>query len=429
MKLKTLFLSFFILMFNSSCITGLDYDYKYESIYVSLDKIKDKIKFTTPKEIKDTGKIYTYKNYLFISAENMGVHIIDNTDNKKPINKGFLQIPLNQDISIKGDILYADSLNEIVSIDISNFDKISVLKRIKLDDNYKSGKFKLDKDKGLEVGINRVPQYKAKTFSPITARALSYDSSSYFTPTGKSGSLSRFSIVNDYLYTVSNSDINVFDLKDSKNPEKIGKVEIDSSRKDIETIYSYKDKLFMGSATGAYIYDNQNPQKPSFISKIEHIRSCDPIVVENDTAYITLRGGNTCGSSNNELDTIDISNIKLPKILKTYPLSNPWGLAIKDKILFVCDYKSGVKIFDAKDPNNLIEIKTINIEKPKDIIINENNLGIIVSDNGIYEYDFSNVLQKTSFEQLSYIKAQSNSNENNQTINGYYDWYKKYLEN
>lgn len=134
----------------------------------------------------------------------------------------------------------------------------------------------------------------------------------------------------------------------------------------------------------------------------------------------------------NELDTVDLTDIKNPKILKTYPLGNPWGLAIKDNVLFVCDYNNGLKIFDAKDPQNLIELATIPIKNPKDIIINENNLAIVVTDDGIHEYDFSGLPQKTTFQELSYLKAEQLPEEIKEIKNGNieitYRWYKEYLE-
>ncbi|MFN8672326.1 MAG: hypothetical protein U0457_09665 [Candidatus Sericytochromatia bacterium] len=433
MKIKLLFISLFFLFFNSSCISGIGVNFIYENIYLSLDKISNNIKLIKPRQLKNIEKIYTYKNYLFISSENMGIHIIDNSDPKNPINKGFLQIPLNQDISIKNDVLYADSINKILAIDISNIDKPSILKDIPFDYSYKIGKFSIDKEKGLEIGKKKITSYQVRLINPkyfSLLPAIETQPTNSPLSTGKGGSLARFSIVNDYLYTVTNSDINVFSLKNEKNPEKIGKVEIDKNRADVETIYAYKDKLFMGSATGAYIYDNKNPQKPEFISKIEHIRSCDPIVVENDTAYITLRNGANCRNGNNQLDVVDIKDLKLPKIIKSYPITNPWGLAIKDSILYVCDYNEGLKIFDAKESSDLKELKNIQIKTPKDIILNENNLSIIVSDDGIYQYDLANIKTDTKIEPLSYIKSEKiNENENlYPEKEDYYSWYKEYFK-
>ncbi|MFN8670735.1 MAG: hypothetical protein U0457_01470 [Candidatus Sericytochromatia bacterium] len=449
MKKKFILFYLFLLIIDFSCITGLDYDYKTELIYVAFDKFKDKIKITNTRPLHQVNKIYTYKKFLFINDSNMGVHIIDNTNPSEPKNKGFLQIPFNEDISIKKDVLYADSLDELIAIDISEIEKnkINITKRLKMETYFLNNKFVFDKNKGISIGYKRTPEYKPRIIlglpygcSSKSANNASVKENSNFsdkTNQGKGGSLARFSIVNDYLYTVTKSDINVFSLKDEKNPEKIGKVEIAKNRADVETIYAYKDKLFMGSSTGAYIYDNKEPQKPEFISKIEHIRSCDPVVVENNTAYITLRNGVSCRNGSNQLDVVDIADLKNPKIINSYNFKNPWGLAINEGNLFVCDYNSGVKVFDAKESSNLKEISNININKAKDIILNDNYLGIINTDDGIYEYDFSGVPKNTNFKKLSFIKVDiPNIDDGKVSVSYqikdgktevYYDWYKELI--
>lgn len=447
MKFKSLFIISLFSLLNSSCGVGFDYSYDYTPLYITpqelKEKIKDKVKISSPKELINTGKIYTYKNYLFIGGENMGIHIIDNTNPQKPINKAFLNIPLNNGISIKNDVLYADSFDELLSIDISNIDNIKIINRIKLTNNFLAPKFKIinnmyssDEISRIEIGhlIHINYNYKAipNFFTPrMMTPSNSQPTSTLGEKSGKGGSLARFSIVGDYLYTISNRDINLFNVSDNKKLKEMFSMNVEGNS-NLETIYPYKDKLFIGTATGTYIYDNTIQQNPTLISKIEHIRSCDPVVVENETAYITLRSGNSCRGGSNLLETVSLNDIKNPKVLKDYPQKKPYGLAIKDNLLFVCDYEEGLKIYDTKDPSNLKELKRIPINKPKDIIINENNLGIIVSDDGIHEYDFSGLLQKSDFKELSYIKAESVSDTikylNFNKADIYYRWYKEYLE-
>ena len=38
-----------------------------------------------------------------------------------------------------------------------------------------------------------------------------------------------------------------------------------------------------------FIYDNTNPQAPYFLSRFQHAEACDPVFVEGDYAYVTLR--------------------------------------------------------------------------------------------------------------------------------------------
>ncbi len=404
-----------------------------------LEKLKNDIGLIDSKAINKPGKIYLYKNYIFINNQNYGVHIIDNSDSKKPVNKAFLKIPLNEDISIKNDILYADTMGDLVAINISDINKINVTKRIYIDEFTNNSAFNIDRDKGVQIGYKRTGPYFrenvcGKFFGPQPAPVAAPQTESTGVPnTGQGGSLARFSIVGDYLYTVSNSSIHLYNIKVAADPTDAGTVIVDGNRRDIETIYSYKNKLFMGSSTGAYIYDNTNPQQPTFITKVEHTRSCDPVVAEGDKAFVTLRGGSRCQNFTNQLDIIDFADIQKAKIIKSYPMTNPWGLAIKSGNLFVCDGSSGLKIFDAKDPLNLKQITSIEINNPMDIILNDNNQGIVVSKDGLHQYDFTGLPDKTNFEELSSIKVENKDilDEKNVVKEGntyYYKWYKEYFD-
>jgi len=47
-----------------------------------------------------------------------------------------------------------------------------------------------------------------------------------------------------------------------------------------------------------------------------------------------LSSGSTCGGFTNQLDVLDIKNIKVPTLVKSYPLTNPHGLS-KDKTCYL----------------------------------------------------------------------------------------------
>ncbi|MFV0332007.1 MAG: hypothetical protein ACK5KL_19630, partial [Dysgonomonas sp.] len=79
------------------------------------------------------------------------------------------------------------------------------------------------------------------------------------------------------------------------------------------TIFSYKDNLFMGTPTGMLIYSVKDPLKPDYQSSLQHVYGCDPVVVENDLAYVTIHSGNMCGQNANELFIVDVSDVKMPK--------------------------------------------------------------------------------------------------------------------
>jgi hypothetical protein len=112
---------------------------------------------------------------------------------------------------------------------------------------------------------------------------------------------------------------------------------------DIETIFPHKQNLFIGSSSGMYILDISDPASPSKISTYQHIRSCDPVVVDDQYAYVTLRSGTICQGFTNQLEVIDISDLTAPTLLQTYPMTNPHGLGVDGKTLFICDGSDGLK--------------------------------------------------------------------------------------
>jgi hypothetical protein len=121
------------------------------------------------------------------------------------------------------------------------------------------------------------------------------------------------------------------------------------------------------------------------------VRSCDPVVVEGDLAYVTLRSGTTCQGFTNQLEVIDIKDLTNPVLLKIYPMTNPHGLGIDNKNLFICDGDDGLKIYDATDhlkisDNQLAHYKNINTYD----VIPYNNVAIMTGKDGIYQFDYSN---------------------------------------
>lgn len=75
------------------------------------------------------GKIYVYGNYIFQNDLYTGIHIIKNTDHD-PIKIAFLKIPLNSDIAIKGNYLYANNYTDLVVFDITDPAHPQFVKRV-----------------------------------------------------------------------------------------------------------------------------------------------------------------------------------------------------------------------------------------------------------------------------------------------------------
>lgn len=91
----------------------------YRPVYKNPEDIS-KVQMQAAQPLKTPGKIYTFDRYLFINETGKGIHIVDNTDPKKPENLSFVSILGNYDIAVKDNWLYADNFSNLLVIDISD---------------------------------------------------------------------------------------------------------------------------------------------------------------------------------------------------------------------------------------------------------------------------------------------------------------------
>jgi len=200
--------------------------------------------------------------------------------------------------------------------------------------------------------------------------------------TGVGGSMARFAISGDYLYTVDNIALNVFNVADASNPSQVNHSYVGVN---IETIFPKDSTLFIGSQEGMYIYDITSPTQPEFLSVFSHIVSCDPVVADDRYAYVTLRSETgLCGRNTNQLDIIDIQDLRNPVLQASYAMKGPRGLGIDGETLFLCD--NGLKVYNVSNIHNIDLQYQFNIEA-HDVIPYQGNLMVIGAD-GLYQYDY-----------------------------------------
>ncbi|MEM6262224.1 MAG: hypothetical protein AAGI38_06940 [Bacteroidota bacterium] len=199
---------------------------------------------------------------------------------------------------------------------------------------------------------------------------------------GIGGSLARFAVSNNHLYTVDGESLNIFDLSQPDRPELVGNVFVGTA---IETIFPRDSFLFIGSRLGIYIYSVSEPASPIQLSQVTHVFSCDPVVADDSFAYVTLRSiENVCGQFTNQLDIIDIKDKRNPFIQITYPMTSPQGLGIDKNRLFVCD--EGLKMFDATNVDSLVQLDYLNIQV-SDVIPLDGNV-MVIGDDGFAQYSY-----------------------------------------
>ena len=136
-----------------------------------------------------------------------------------------------------------------------------------------------------------------------------------------------------------------------------------------------------------FVYDITNPTAAQ-LSSFAHVPSCDPVIADNNNAFVTLRSGNACQGFTNQLDVLDITTITNPVLKKTYPMTNPYGLAKDGNTLIICDGKAGLKFYNAADINNITLLKTISGIETYDVIA-QNGWALVAAKDGLYQYDYS----------------------------------------
>ena len=382
-------------------------------VYLTYDDLRQSVRKTEVQELVNPGKIYFKDNFIFINEQMKGVHIFDVSNPANPTNRGFIDIPGNVDIAIKGNMLYADSYVDMVVIDISDVNSASEVARMKdvfpylvpeYDTDYPLAK--VDEKKGVVTGweVKLVKQEIESRVYPIYYYNKAFEGGliDYATSNGGGavsgntvgvgGSMARFGLYQDRLYIVDEGTLYKFNISNLSNPVNLGKQSIGWN---IETMFIYDSHMFFGTRNGMLVYSLEIADNPSYVSQFSHITSCDPVVVQNNLVYITLRGGTVCGSNTNRLDVLRLSqDYSKTELLASYPMTGPYGLGIDDEVLFVCDGDAGLKVYNASDPysidkNKLAHFTGINTYD----VIPLNDYLFMVGKDGFYLYDYSD-LQK-----------------------------------
>ncbi|UCS93455.1 hypothetical protein KZP23_22915 [Echinicola marina] len=376
----------------TACQDQVESTYTYETKYpvalkTSTFRAMD-VGQTDPRNINNTGKIYIFGDYLFVSEPDEGIHVIDNTDPTAPRNLCFIEIPGTGDLAINDNILYADSYIDLLSFDVSNPFNIKLLDREEdvFRNHYsaiETGEFTIWKDTVLTSDQPFRPWNGPILLESDMLAFANGDGGNY----GQGGSMARFTLANNHLYAVDESDLRLFDISEKEDPEFVKQINLGWG---IETIYPFKDKLFIGSTTGMHIYDISSPASPEQLSVYAHLTSCDPVVANDEYAFVTLRSGNFCQQGMNVLEVLDITDPTQPDLLKSYPMQNPHGLGLSGENLFVCEGEYGLKSFKINDVLNIDENQMEHLKglNAIDLIPGPKSL-IVIGNKVICQFDYS----------------------------------------
>ncbi|MBP6811367.1 MAG: hypothetical protein KA138_07595 [Saprospiraceae bacterium] len=383
---------------------------RYDPIFKTHAECRLGITTLPAREMRQPGKIYALGHYLFINEKQEGIHIIDNSDPSNPHNIAFWSIPGNVDIAIQDQMLYADQYIDLLTINIADLQNPQIVCR---SENV-FPLFGYNPQRGYLVDYKRTDiteevsceernnwfQRGDLVFFAADASAVSNNTSGSGIPGGSgiAGSYARFGLYGEYLYTVDQSMLRTWSVIGAC-AAKLDSVYVGWN---IETIFPWKDRLFLGSQTGVFIYNNSNPAHPVLESSFSHASGCDPVVCDDKYAYVTIHDGTTCNGTFNQLDIIDIESLPSTTLLKTYQMKRPFGLSVTNEHLFLCD--DGLKIFDKTDPLNLKELSHLRGISTYDVIAFSDSHLLLIGDEGFYQFDVSDPANPKQISHLPVVK-------------------------
>ncbi|WP_415060195.1 LVIVD repeat-containing protein [Flavobacterium sp.] len=366
-------------------------------IVKTLSEIRNSISIESAQPTQSDGKIYVTQSLLFYVAQESGIHVFDNSNPQNPQNMIFINLEGVHDIAIKGNYLYADNFVDLVVFDISDLNNITLVRTVENVLEFypaypEEAEYYAYEDYpgvneimvGFRIEVRQKPNHDEMILANDAFSGLESSSGGAI---GTGGSFAKFQINNNALYTVENFELNVFNIS---NPTQTF---FDKSiymtewlgGGVFETLFKQKEFLFIGSTNGMYIVNAFDEFNPFFVSGFSHATACDPVVVHANTAYITVRGGSTCGAIEDQVNVIDITNIENPTLISTYLLSQPYGLGIRNNVLYVCA-DGNLNVFDATNSAELVLQNTYN-DQVKDVIALDTHL-IAVGINKIVQYSY-----------------------------------------
>ena len=380
---------------------------KYSPVMKATEDVRNSFKLLPPQELQNPGKIYTFQNSLFIVDRGIGFHIVDNSDPSSPIYTDFVQVDGCMDVAVRNNILYSNQGPDVISINISGepgiisrsknmlnggveedsiivaWNKSEVVEIIEGDCNGSSQNWD-NGNRGFSNSADENISFNGNSSSSQSINDSRTGNSSNGGSEGQSGSMSRFSIIGNNLYIVSDWDLLSYDIDAGMSLQSRTRI-----GNGIETVFGTDEYLYLGTTTGMIIYDRNQGGTPTFVSRLEHARGCDPVVVRGNFAFVTLRGNSSCGQAEDGLYVVNITDITNPTLHSMHPMISPYGLGVQNDVLMICDGPAGLRVFDIKDLNAISdsEIATDNSLNAYDVILN-NGLAILSAEEGVFQYAF-----------------------------------------
>ena len=309
----------------------------------------------------------TLAGSLLLVSDVSGLHIYDVSNLAAPTQRMRIRLHDNLSSAVKDDIIYTNDEGQLKAIRLTG-DSYTVVDSIgRKYPRYYEGPIDGYGGGGCSACTN---SYDVATGIPA--------------PGGTGSSYATFAVIDNYLYRADrHGSLITYDITTPDKIKQIGSVDVGWG---VESLYPTPNFLFVGGGSGMYIFDRMQPEKPVQISKIEHTRACDPVVVSGSTAFVTLRGSGICGGAADELLCVTIKDPHKPEVMTAKALVTPWGLALQGPQLYVSHGDSGYSLFDVTDPSSPALTATWNDTPTRDFIWSGHTL-FVMSQHNVFIYD------------------------------------------
>ena len=322
-------------------------------------------------ELVEPVSMYLADNTLYVSDPYSGVHMFDALPGRPPVPQGVVPFRGNTGVAVYEDVVYANSGQGIFALRIIGAGLVDTL----------AGPF------GAPVS------YMAWDEGPFDGdgwgcggcTSTQYD----MAPASPSGgsSYAVFAVIDTFLYyaDVSQGSVVAMTIAHPESPRVLGKTQVTW---DLETLHPQGRYLFLGSRTGMHILDRDpDPVHLAYKGRFEHVRACDPVVVQGSLAYVTVRSGATCGMTEDALLVVSIADPSLPQLLCSATPPTPYGLAVQDSYVYVGNGNQGLSLYQAGE-SDCVSLVTRWPWKARDFIWSGSML-YVLEPAGLSAYDVS----------------------------------------
>jgi hypothetical protein len=326
----------------------------------------------------ELSNIYIADTLMVLSDPQTGIHVYSIADKNDPVFLRKIPLQGNTGTAVRGDIIYANCWDGLLALRLgegTGWDTAAVLREV-------SPHF-LQNDVAID-GVDRHPFFGCSGPAPVA-----YDASSPVNSGGSGGSYAIFAPIDTFLYYADHSEIVTMSIAVPDTPRVLSRTYVDWS---IETLFPTEEHLFVGGTSGMYVLDLVDPAHPKLIGGLAHFQACDPVVVIDTVAWVTLRGGNGCGETRDVLLSVSIADPSNPKLLSETYTPTPYGLAAQDSLLIVSNGFSGSRIYRISDPYVPEGLQSWSGPETKDFIWLGNDLFVMAFDE-VRIYDMSTPLE------------------------------------